>query len=417
MDINALSLKFGETHLLSIASLADQEAYLVIDKNTTHIALPTFDSTLSFREKSNVFTFKDMMLLKNHSPLMDQLNLSAGTVLVRTHDFENFEANISLNKLSTPLLENNTSVENLNLFLKTNSRIVDASTYDQKLSLHYDKALTVHINDLNLSVPKEESSFDTPIPIVLHGKNSSLLIKDTPKAILSDAYTIGLKGSDLSIKSKKGKTEFDVEKKSTYFSLHSASMDDYFTNALLGNSYFKGGNFSLNLEGKSSEENHGTFIVQNTYIKELKFFNNLMATINAIPSLIVFTDPNFNQKGYFVQNGFIDFDQEGDCFTIKDMLLRGSSADIVGNGQVNFADNSIALDLQIRTLKTFSSIIDMIPLVGGLILGEDKKISTHITVSGTIDNPKVETHLVTDALMSPLNIIKRTIELPLELFK
>ena len=199
--------------------------------------------------------------------------------------------------------------------------------------------------------------------------------------------------------------------------IHGTSMSDYFTNALLGSRYFDKGDFSLQIEGKNSKDQNGTFILQQTFIKDLKFFNNLMATINTIPSLLVFNDPNFSQQGYFVQNGYIEFEQKGDILYITEMQLRGSSADIVGGGEVNLTTNALNLKLQIRTLKTFSSAIDMIPLVGGVILGEDKKISTNISVTGDLSDPKIETHLITDTLMSPVNIIKRTLELPLDMFK
>lgn len=59
----------------------------------------------------------------------------------------------------------------------------------------------------------------------------------------------------------------------------------------------------------------------------------------------------------------------------------------------------------------------MIPLVGGIILGDDKRISTNVDVTGPTTDPKIETHLIMDTLKSPVNIIKRTLELPLELLK
>lgn len=417
MDINHLVLDFGETHLLDMHHIPEQPAQFFIDKNGTHIVLPTFETALKFIDGANVITCNDLGKLKHLSPLMKDLNLNDGNVAVFTKNFETFDANVSLKKVQTPFLDNNKTLETLDITLKTDTHTLDAITKDDKLSLHFDKAITLHVNDLNLSIPKDDSAFETSIPITLHGKNSSLLIEDSSKAILSDSYSLKMKGSNLNLETKKGLTQFNINKTPSHFSLHSASMDDSFTNALIGKTYFKQGNFSLQLEGKNSHENKGMFIIQNTYIKELQFFNNLMATINAIPSLIVFNDPNFNQKGYFVSNGYIDFNQSKDFMVINEMLLRGSSADIVGSGIVNFEENKIALDLQIRTLKTFSSVIDMIPLVGGLILGEDKKISTRITVSGSVDDPKVETHLVSDTLMSPFNILKRTLELPLELFK
>mgnify|MGYP006393508051 CR=1 FL=1 len=97
--------------------------------------------------------------------------------------------------------------------------------------------------------------------------------------------------------------------------------------------------------------------------------------------------------------------------------MRGKSADITGKGNVDLIANTIDIKLQIKTLKTFSSAIDMIPLVGGIILGEDKRIATNVDVTGPTTDPKIETHLILDTLKTPVNILKRTLELPLELFK
>ena len=103
--------------------------------------------------------------------------------------------------------------------------------------------------------------------------------------------------------------------------------------------------------------------------------------------------------------------------TIKELQLRGNNTDITGDGTVDFTAGTLDLNLQIKTLKTFSSALDKIPIVGGIILGEDGKIATRVNVKGSIDDPKVETHLLMDTIKSPVNVIKRTLELPLELFK
>jgi len=142
-----------------------------------------------------------------------------------------------------------------------------------------------------------------------------------------------------------------------------------------------------------------------------------MATINAIPSLLVFNDPSFNQEGYFVDNGYVEFNQTNDSMQIKDLQLRGKSADILGHGTVNLESDVLNLKLEIKTLKSFSNAIDMIPIVGGIILGEDKRIATNVDVTGSTTDPKIETHLILDTLKTPMNIIKRTLEAPLELFK
>ncbi|MFB1009517.1 MAG: AsmA-like C-terminal domain-containing protein, partial [Sulfurospirillum sp.] len=237
------------------------------------------------------------------------------------------------------------------------------------------------------------------------------------KTVLSERYTLTLFKDRVHLNSKRGKSSFEYEKRKGILGIQATSLDSDAINALFNRHYFHQGDFSLSIDGVDNHNMQGTFIMHKTYIKDLKFFNNLMATINAIPSLLVFNDPNFNTEGYFVENGYVEFNQSKEEMHIKEIQLRGKSADIAGAGKVNLIPNTLDLKLQIKTLKTFSSAIDMIPLVGGIILGDDKRISTNVDVTGPTTDPKIETHLIMDTLKSPVNIIKRTLELPLELLK
>ncbi len=417
IDINSLALDFSKAHLLDINGLSHQKGSFIVDEKGTHMSLPDLNVHMDFGEETNNFILSSLLTLQPYSPLMKEMGLSQGEAFVQTKDFEHFDANLSLYNLKTPLLDNNESIKELFVTLSTDTKTLDLNTLNSKLSLHLADTIALHVKDLNLSISENDDDFETPIDVELMGENSSIVIQDSNKSILSEHYTIHLKGKNLSMHATHGKTRFEYEKKKNEIYLHATSMSDRFSNALFGNTYFVKGDFSLQLEGMSTKENYGTFILQKTYIKDLKFFNNLMATINTIPSLIIFKDPSFSQEGYFVHDGYIDFEQKGDQIIIKEMLLRGNSADIVGKGSVNRETNEVNLNLQIRTLKTFSSVLDMIPLVGGLILGEDKKISTHVNVTGNLEDPKIQTNVITDTLMSPLHIIKRTLELPLELFK
>jgi len=157
--------------------------------------------------------------------------------------------------------------------------------------------------------------------------------------------------------------------------------------------------------------------MKDTVLKDFSLFNNIMATINTIPSLVFLEDPNFNEQGYLVKKGILKFKKNGNILSFKQIKLHGVSADIAGFGYINLEDRNISMDLQIKTLKEISKLIKNIPLIGYIVLGDDKSISTNVRVSGSADNPKIETQILQDTLMSPLNIIKRTIQSPLKLFE
>lgn len=417
IDINSLQLDFGKASLLNIAQLSEQEAFLTIDSNGTHMALPSLETKIFFGKDINIFSLQNVSKLTPYAPLIHSFGKVKGNANVLTKDFQNFEANASLLNLTTPLRKNKEMIKDINISLTTNTKTLDAHTLDNALRLHYDTNLSLHVKDLNISLPKDNNTTFMPIALSITGENASFEFEESNKSILGEHFTLYLFEDDISLQIKRKKTDFTIDTNKSNLLLSANAMDETFTNALLGSHYFNNGDFSLQIEGESFKKNHATFIMQKTFIKDLTFFNNLMATINTIPSLLVFNDPNFTKEGYFVKHGYIEFEQGGDKILIHELNLKGSSADIFGSGSVDLSTDTLQLELQIRTLQTFSAAIDFIPIVGGVILGDDKKISTNVSVSGSLKDPKIETHLVTDSLMGPVNIIKRVIELPLDLFK
>jgi len=142
-----------------------------------------------------------------------------------------------------------------------------------------------------------------------------------------------------------------------------------------------------------------------------------MATINTIPSLLFLKDPHFNELGYLVKDGHISFKRNGDILSFSHIIFHGASADIEGLGYINLKNKKIDMAMRIKTLKDVSKLIKNIPLVGYILLGKDKSISTFIKVSGTFDNPKIKTQVLKDTISSPFNIMKRVLKAPLKLFQ
>jgi len=80
-----------------------------------------------------------------------------------------------------------------------------------------------------------------------------------------------------------------------------------FVNNLFGKDIFENGSFEFRIDGNNTQYFDGTFIAKNTTIKGISFYNNLMAFMHTIPSLITFKNPGFNESGYKVDNAFIDW--------------------------------------------------------------------------------------------------------------
>ena len=86
--------------------------------------------------------------------------------------------------------------------------------------------------------------------------------------------------------------------------------------------------------------------------------------------------------------------------------------------QLNFSPVKMELEIsaELISLKDFSKIINKIPLAGYALLGEDGSINTSLLIPGSLTKPKIETHLSQEIVMTPINVVKRTIKWPLKIF-
>ena len=74
------------------------------------------------------------------------------------------------------------------------------------------------------------------------------------------------------------------------------------------------------------------------------------------------------------------------------------------------------MNLEMISLKDYSKIINKIPLAGYALLGDDGSINTSLLISGNLSKPKIKTYLSREIIMTPINVIKRTIKWPFKIF-
>ncbi|MDE5603788.1 MAG: AsmA-like C-terminal domain-containing protein, partial [Helicobacter sp.] len=138
--------------------------------------------------------------------------------------------------------------------------------------------------------------------------------------------------------------------------------------------------------------------------------------IDTIPALLSLKNPGFNQDGYYVKNGVIQFGLNKEFLAIESLELNGSSIDIKGRGILSLNNNNLDFYAQLLTVKSLSNIINKIPVVNYILLGKEGKIYTNFKIQGTLENPIIQTKVAQDILLSPFNILKRVIASPFEIF-
>ncbi len=416
-DINSLTVDIKGEHILNISHLKDQVVSIKMSKDKNIIEFKKLKTKLIFEKNSSKFLLDDISKYKKFSKIIKENRINKGSLSVYTKDFKKYSAKLKIYGIKTPLFYHKKNIKDFDIDIETDGDKVSASSLQDKISLTYDKHLTVNIKNLNILLDNNSTNISRGMDFSLNGKNVNFLVSDLNSTILSDSFTLNKFKNQIRFISLYRDSKLGFEQSRSSFSLHATNLNSYFIDKALNKNILDGGSFNLVSKGISLDMFDGEFTLNNTVLKDFSLFNNIMATINTIPSLVFLKDPNFNEKGYLVKKGILKFKKNGNNLSFKQIKLHGVSADIAGFGYINLEDRNISMDLQIKTLKDISKLIKNIPLIGYIILGDDKSISTNIEVSGSVDNPKVKTQILQDTLMSPLNIIKRTIQSPLKLFE
>jgi hypothetical protein len=95
----------------------------------------------------------------------------------------------------------------------------------------------------------------------------------------------------------------------------------------------------------------------------------------------------------------------------------GDSSTILGVGEIDIKKNSINMDIVIQTAREIGKVIGNIPIIGYILMGEDKSIAVGLTITGLLDNPKVKTHTIKDMVTMPFKMIERLLHTPKYLIK
>ena len=173
-----------------------------------------------------------------------------------------------------------------------------------------------------------------------------------------------------------------------------------------GKNIVSGGTFNIDALYRGGILN-ASIEVRNTAVIELKAVQNIFAFIDAIPSLIMFRNPNAGQNGYEINLGKIMFTLNDDYIGLENIFLLGKIMDVSGQGIIDIDTGEINVNLGISTVKSLSRFISKIPIIGYLILGKEGQINTNLILSGKYSNPKVNITLVEDIIKAPFLILRR----------
>ena len=276
------------------------------------------------------------------------------------------------------------------------------------LNINLKKALSVYAKrgKNNRNYKKNKRKYDLKI----HGQKC--LIRYEKHILLSDVFDMSIDKKGISFKAIKDGDRIMVKYNDKYLSVNANKIKDRMLSSLINFNGMRGGRYSFELSGVTDGTMIGKISVLGGAIRSFKVYNDIIALFNTIPALMTFSDPGFSDKGYIIRDGKIDFELHSNRIDIDNLYINGKSATVAGQGVINLNTKRMDMDLAIHTARELGQLIGSLPLVGYILFGKDKSLTTGIKITGTVENPIVKTNTVKDILLSPLEFIKRTISSP-----
>ncbi|WP_104713955.1 AsmA-like C-terminal domain-containing protein [Helicobacter cetorum] len=415
--------------------------------NPNHIQWSVPELLLEGELKNSVYFFriKDLKKIKPYSPIMNYFTLEDGSLEVSTSNFLNIDFLAKDLKVDLPAYyADGTHINTLSLLGSINKDEIHVYTPDKNVSVvikgdnkniainnidfNIDEFLDskmpaivkmlskerrekptqkeIHDEDIFIAAKQRYEKARKIIPIATHiqAKDVVLVYKKMPIPL----ENLDIVAQDNRVKVdgnyKNGMIFADLVHGALYLKAHNFSGD--FINSVLQKDFVDGGLYTL-IGAFKDQVFNGELKVQNTSLKNFALMQNMVNLINTIPSLIVFKNPHWGANGYDIKKGSIVFGVTKQYLGLEQINIIGKTLDIAGNGIIELDRNKLDLSLEISTIKALSNVISNIPIVGYLILGKNGKISTNVSVKGTLDNPTTKITLAKDIAQAPLKILRR----------
>ncbi|NOQ46102.1 MAG: hypothetical protein GQ559_05445, partial [Desulfobulbaceae bacterium] len=248
-----------------------------------------------------------------------------------------------------------------------------------------------------------------PLPVHIRGNLGRLHVDKLDLDVKN--FTVDLNGSDTTFTADMEQGAIYLQKTEENMTLAVTELDAEVLQPVIDFLDLKEGR--LNFKAVGTLKNYeGWVVFNNVLLKDYAVLQNTLAFLDTIPALATFSSPGFDSEGYRIKDGVMHFTLNNDLLTVHNFLTDGETVNSQGSGWSDFKNRRLDVDLDLALMKNLSAIIDMIPLVGYAIQGEDGELTTSLKITGNMDQPDITTNLTEDIVLAPLNILQRTIAWP-----
>ncbi|MDQ1325364.1 MAG: hypothetical protein QG564_488 [Campylobacterota bacterium] len=401
--------------------LKDQKLPFEIDyRDKLKVTVPKLGMTLQKRAKDTLITLKDLKKIKpfliNKSIVED-----GGTLDIWSSDFENYQFKGELLREACFFYDKDNACHiKVPYSGKIEKNNMDFYAFDKRLHWNVNTS-RIDLSNLNIDLKKflearRQQTKETIKKLVILGKQSNF--RYGKYTLVTDTYDIEVMPNG-TVKAT-GSSDGDIikfNKEGKKITLQALRIKDAALHPLIHFDGLKEGRYSLKQSGDLDKEMKGQMIIEGGVLSDFKAYSHILAFLNTVPALATLNNPGFSKKGFTIKKGIMEYRILGDTIMFDSVFIQGKSATIAGKGTINMKQKTIHIDLAIQTARELGKFLGNIPVLGYIMMGEDKSMTVGLKVTGTLDEPKIRTTAAEDILLMPIQFLKRMIKTPESMMK
>jgi len=389
------------------------------------IVIPMFSLKIRKDGKRTKITANDIAKIKPYLGKL-QVDIDGGRLTVATEDFIHYDFNGDLYRNACFIYDDSVCYTKVPCYGTVSSGDIDFFAFDKRL--HYNsKRSEITLEKLNIDLEKFlELGLRKGKSSAKGGKRGKTVIKGKKSNIRYDKYTLLTDQYNVSIFSPSGMIKASgnlgrdlvtFEKRGEKIRIEALRIHDRMLHPLIHFNGLQHGRYTIKLSGVPDKLIKGEILLDGGVLKSFKAYDETRHFIQNDQALSQLQDPGFAATGFKIKEGKIVYRILKEKVVFDSIYVKGDTATIVGKGELNLKTKKLDVNLAVQTVRKLGKIVGSVPVLGYILMGDDNSITFGLKITGTLDDPKVETSAAKEILMLPFDIIKRTIQSPAHLMK
>ena len=298
---------------------------------------------------------------------------------------------------------------------------VDFYAFGKRLHYNSEKSL-VSVNNLNIDLQRLIESRQR----MSKGKTESrqtgkLLIKGDKSNLRYDKYTLVMdsywadiyfSSGNIKARGVLGKDVVHFTKKGDLIFIEALRIHDKMLHPLINFNGLHDGRYTIRLSGTPGKQMKGEIVLEGGILSRFKAYDKTRNFVRNDKNLSQLKDPGFTEKGFKIREGKILYRIIRNKVIFDTIYIKGDTATIVGKGTLDIKTKKLDINMAVQTVRKLGKIVGSVPVLGYILMGKDNSITFGLKLTGTLDNPKVESSAAKDILMLPFDLIRRTLQSP-----